>query len=388
MGNCCKQTAQKNFSSSIQLNDFLQRKSLPPEQLEQLQNPIYHQSSLMIKTITWIKDSHDLFDYENTNRVTQYLMINSSNKLYRDKTSGIIHSNEYKTSGINTQNQQGKTLIQIENRQNCFWIQPRQTKNNDYHVWLVIKSIQQNDYGVKLQYNDVIRVGKVEIKLKELKFIEGEKKIDENETIVSQSVDEQRCRICLIGSESADDPKIEPCNCSGTMAFIHLKCLQHWIVTKYKMENCNSIVFLWDQMKCELCHSNFKRKLQLNGQRVDLVEISKRQFQNYAVLEIKKSLLKSKERQTYILNLQKLEEFKIGRANDNHIRLCDISVSRLHCKLILHNNEFYIEDNNSKFGTLLKLRNSMPILREFQNMQIQVGRTLFEFENVSNDCCK
>ncbi|CAD8126753.1 unnamed protein product [Paramecium sonneborni] len=374
MGNCCKQSGSKNFSSSIQLNDILQRKSLLLEQLEQLQNPVYNQSSLKIKMTTWIKDSHDLFDYENTNRITQSLTINSSIKLYRDKTSGKIQ-----------QNQLGKTLIRIENKQNCFWIEPRQTKNEDEDVWLVIKSIQQRDGGgLKLQCNDVIRVGKVEIKLKELNFDKGEKKQDERETILSQSIDELRCRICLLGSESVDDPKIEPCNCSGTMALIHLKCLQHWIVTKYNMESCNSIIFLWDQMKCELCRSNFKRKLQLNGQIVDLVELSKRQFQNYAILEMKKPLIKSKERLTYILNLEKVEQFKIGRANDNHIRLCDISVSRFHCKLILHNNQFYIEDNNSKFGSLLKLRKSMPLLREFSNIQIQVGRTLFEFENVSN----
>ncbi|CAK76389.1 unnamed protein product (macronuclear) [Paramecium tetraurelia] len=366
MGNCCKQTGEKNFSS-IQLNDLLQRKSLLLEQLQQLQNPVYNQTSLQIKMITWIKDSHDLFDYENTNRIAQSLTINSSIKLYRDKSSGKIQST-----------QQGKTLIRIENRQNCFWIEPRQAKNDDHHVWLVIKSISQQENGVKLQYNDVIRVGKVEIKLKETSFRY------ERETILSQSVDDQRCRICLLGSESIDDPKIEPCNCSGTMALIHLKCLQHWIVTKYNMESSNAIVFLWDLMKCELCRSNFKRKLQLNGQTVDLVELSKRQFQSYAVLEMKKPLLKSKERLTYILNLEKLEQFKIGRANDNHIRLCDISVSRFHCKLTLHNKEFYIQDNNSKFGTLLKLKQSMPLLKEFQNVQVQVGRTLFEFENVSN----
>ncbi|CAD8183701.1 unnamed protein product [Paramecium pentaurelia] len=376
MGNCCKQTGEKNFSS-IQLNDLLQRKSLLLEQLQQLQNPVYNQTSLQIKMVTWIKDSHDLFDYENTNRIAQSLTINSSIKLYRDKTSGKIQSV-----------QQGKTLIRIENRQNCFWIEPRQTKNDDHNVWLVIKSIQYKDNGVKLQYNDVIRVGKVEIKLKELHFDIGEKKLDERETILSQSIDEQRCRICLLGSESIDDPKIEPCNCSGTMALIHLKCLQHWIITKYNMESSNAIVFLWDLMKCELCRSNFKRKLQLNGQTVDLVELSKRQFQSYAILEMKKPLMKSKERLTYILNLEKLEQFKIGRANDNHIRLCDISVSRFHCKLILHNQEFYIQDNNSKFGTLLKLKQSMPLLKEFQNVQIQVGRTLFEFENVSNSYSK
>ncbi|CAK79304.1 unnamed protein product (macronuclear) [Paramecium tetraurelia] len=326
--------------------------------------------------ITWIKDSHDLFDYENTNRIAQSLTINSSIKLYRDKSSGKIQST-----------QQGKTLIRIENRQNCFWIEPRvcicmqelaSQKTMTIMFGQLQKSISQQENGVKLQYNDVIRVGKVEIKLKELHFDVSEKKLDERETILSQSVDDQRCRICLLGSESIDDPKIEPCNCSGTMALIHLKCLQHWIVTKYNMESSNAIVFLWDLMKCELCRQQFQTE-NYNSMVKQLI------WWNQArVLEMKKPLLKSKERLTYILNLEKLEQFKIGRANDNHIRLCDISVSRFHCKLTLHNKEFYIQDNNSKFGTLLKLKQSMPLLKEFQNVQVQVGRTLFEFENVSN----
>lgn len=81
------------------------------------------------------------------------------------------------------------------------------------------------------------------MKLKEVQFSD---RCDNRETITSQSVDEERCRICLIGSESADDPKIAPCCCSGTMALIHLKCLQHWIVTKYNLEGNHIIVFMWD----------------------------------------------------------------------------------------------------------------------------------------------
>lgn len=93
----------------------------------------------------------------------------------------------------------------------------------------------------------------------------------------------------------------------------------------------------------------------LNGSQVDLIELSKRQFNNYAIVEIKKNISRV-ERCTYILNLEKLEQFKVGRANDNHIRLCDISVSRFHCKLVLTQKEFYVADNNSKFGTLLKAK--------------------------------
>jgi hypothetical protein len=50
--------------------------------------------------------------------------------------------------------------------------------------------------------NDVLRIGKVEMKLTELHFGDDLKVPDENnrDTILSQSTDEDRCRICLLSS--------------------------------------------------------------------------------------------------------------------------------------------------------------------------------------------
>lgn len=46
---------------------------------------------------------------------------------------------------------------------------------------------------------------------------------------------------------------------------------------------------------------------------------------------------------------------RIGRGNDNDLKLNDISVSRIHAfiKRDPKDGSFYIEDNNSKFGTLV-----------------------------------
>lgn len=45
----------------------------------------------------------------------------------------------------------------------------------------------------------------------------------------------------------------------------------------------------------------------------------------------------------------------MGRGSDCEIKISDISVSRTHARLIKANNKFYIEDLDSKFGTLCKL---------------------------------
>ena len=38
------------------------------------------------------------------------------------------------------------------------------------------------------------------------------------------------CRICLDGDlkDEPDNPLISPCNCSGSMKYVHLECLATW----------------------------------------------------------------------------------------------------------------------------------------------------------------
>ena len=44
--------------------------------------------------MTWNKDSYDLFDYENANRIVQQMTIDKSTYFYRDEMSGKIEPGE------------------------------------------------------------------------------------------------------------------------------------------------------------------------------------------------------------------------------------------------------------------------------------------------------
>lgn len=46
-----------------------------------------------------------------------------------------------------------------------------------------------------------------------------------------------------------------------------------------------------------------------------------------------------------------------GRGNDSDVKISDISVSRLHALLKIKEDKIYIEDHQSKFGTLILLQN-------------------------------
>ena len=54
-------------------------------------------------------------------------------------------------------------------------------------------------------------------------------------------------------------------------------------------------------------------------------------------------------------------EFVIGRDNNVNIRITDISVSKNHSKITYFDNNFYVQDYQSKFGTLILLQAPFPI---------------------------
>ena len=57
-------------------------------------------------------------------------------------------------------------------------------------------------------------------------------------------------------------------------------------------------------------------------------------------------------------------EFKLGRGHESEVRINDISVSRCHALIRYKDDGFYIEDNNSKFGTIVLLKDKLTLEEE------------------------
>jgi len=66
------------------------------------------------------------------------------------------------------------------------------------------------------------------------------------------------CRICLVDEPGIENPFVAPCNCAGTMKYVHIKCLQKWLKNRLKTTSrplYSSIE--WKPLDCELCQSHF-----------------------------------------------------------------------------------------------------------------------------------
>lgn len=96
------------------------------------------------------------------------------------------------------------------------------------------------------------------------------------------------CRICQMGEDSASNPLLQPCHCTGSLQFVHQECIKRWLCSKiHSGEPRNTAQFvqstepaeptccfragtnLESVTTCELC----KKKLHLHIDDFDIEEL-------------------------------------------------------------------------------------------------------------------
>lgn len=81
-----------------------------------------------------------------------------------------------------------------------------------------------------------------------------------------KSLNMSECRICL--NSSNESILISPCKCSGSIKYVHPKCLQRWLKEKYPNRHRNMIVrsrSCGTGLKCELCKFEFQGTFRFLG---------------------------------------------------------------------------------------------------------------------------
>ena len=269
----------------------------------------------------------------------------------------------------------------------------------------------------------------------------GDKKEKEKE---KKNNSQKICRICYLEEDDANlNPLIRPCKCSGSMKYIHLKCLIFWIKTKIEIDNSEYLdngkytIFSSEKIECELCKEIFPDYLKHNNRLYNLMDLEQNfgeekdnENNNIIITESEinkkeKNKKKSDEEKSqrgggggggtkkksevpyivfdsisyekntpsyrYIAKFSN-NELKIGRGIDMDLIMNDLSISRNHCHLELNENgEVLLNDTNSKFGTLILVQTKKIEILEKQTLTIQVGRTFFNIlykkHNSLFSCC-
>ena len=174
------------------------------------------------------------------------------------------------------------------------------------------------------------------------------------------------CRICL-SEEEPGNPIISPCDCIGSVKYIHLNCISEWLDSKrHKKETPYVNSYIWRGLECEICKGAYRDEVTINGKVLSLLKyVIHPNASQYMIIE---SVTNSTSKTIHVVNFSARNKIKVGRGGCCEVRITDVSVSRHNSTFSLietppksNNWHLGVSDERSKFGTLVFVRRPIPL---------------------------
>lgn len=344
-----------------------------------------------MKSLTWTRQSHGLFDYESKSIKKKDLKATSSGTLIRrgDAVSFV-------TDGIpeveDEESEEQTVMFDLKHEDRGKGTVPPylsanlENDTND-RLWLVIRSLKEKGY--QIQRNDIIKLGRMKFRIKEFRtskeyFNAGEDlesefcEVKQVEQLESKESEDKMCRVCWMDGMEEDNPLVSPCSCTGSVKYIHFNCLQKWLLSKMTCkEGQNHQTLSWKQFECDLCKDPFSYCFKFGEKLMNIVEMDKPQDEStpYIILE-SLSIGKNSSRVVHLVKASDgHNKFTLGRGHESDLRINDISVSRLHAYLNYSDDIWNLVDCRSKFGTLALHQGNLDLELD-KPRTLQIGRTV------------
>jgi len=352
-----------------------------------------------VKAVTWNKDSHGLFDYENSYYDMKKFIIGDTATLARmnNEIACITESDELDQaqrdslepllSIAKTARSEGRYHLDIQSP----------ALPNKEAVHLIVRSLKCRDgrtqRGYSLAPGDIMKLGRVEYKVTEMQVgndpssariaesgtqLPTDTLFDANCQARPSTDHEHVCKYCLmdkVNDVDLDNLMLYPCKCSGSSAGVHFGCLRNWVQYKIIAKQGNNVSnYHWKKLECEICLEPLPRRIQFGSGIFELINIDKPQTP-HIILE---KLSDDQKTSSFVLIVPEAGQvIKMGRGHQCDFRISDISVSRIHAHLKFDDGKFLIYDNDSKFGTLVLLSQNYTVKED--KAAVQIGRTVFTF---------
>jgi len=321
-------------------------------------------SSLYVFARTWTRDSHGLFDYESQHFTATSFETSGLGRLHRVGDEVRLMDG----------GSQGEQLMAVERDGEGFRVMGR-TREED--LWVVAKYLK----GQVLVKDLVVKLGRVRFRVREVVGGEDPQESgsdtasseDEVDIIdVPGEHDETSCRICYDRESEEDNPLLSFCKCDGSVKYTHLLCLKQWLRSKVGVRPTQSCTtYSWKSLECEICKMELPLSLRRRGQLFSLFDFEKPQCP-YIILEASCSE-HSTAKYVHVISTAAKSSIRLGRGHDSDVRINDISVSRCHAVIKFEGGVFRLEDNSSKFGTLVQVAGPVGVA---ERLVLQAGRSL------------
>ena len=392
---------------------------------------------------TWNKDAHGLFDYEsdqinkNTfsiekggklnrnekNNSTEYVPDKNDNSFFlTGSQSSSTTSNDCLAYFYNEYGNKIKLSKNINNyyeynKKNILIVQEKMYKLINQTELKSIKKEYLCNYKYKPKINDIIRFGRVQFIVRNLKdkstILEDNNNNNDlinnnndnnnniNNIYLPNNNDEMKfpnnikCKGCNKpedNNKNNNNPLLKICPCSKSYYF-HYKCFKKHI--KENIEDYNytendytnskslKIITIYNFL-CPFCDEPYNPIIIKNKKEYNILPYEVKKDSFHIILE-SINLLKENIFTVMILLFyfpKKNEEYFLGRGHEATFKISDISISRVHSKFYVDSKEnIVIEDLGSKFGTLHLIREDYDLDEICEKkIKIQIGRTVFWIE--------
>ena len=383
--------------------------------------------SYKINCVTWSKDAHALFDYESEEITKNIFTLGKGGKIFLDEKKGTTkyepdnqedgffltggHSSSSEGCLINFFNEYGAhTRVTKKIKEEYEYNKESITEIQSMLYYVVsqkelkgIKREYKSEYDYKPEINDIIRFGRVQFIVRSMKDKSTNNTNDNGDNTYSNKSlflpnDNSNlkpnknnkvliCELCEKKEiDNINNPVIKVCPCKEC-PLLHLNCFKNEYIKKDKMFYYSSKDYMSGTLKivslinflCPFCNEPYNPIIKINSNFHNILPYSFDKNIYHLVLE---SINFVKEGVYCMMIIifsfpNKKEEFFLGRGHEASFKISDISISRVHAKIYLKNDNVVIDDLGSKFGTLLLVRNNIDVSEMIEKkMKIQIGRNV------------
>uniref|UniRef100_A0A7S2NH20 RING-CH-type domain-containing protein n=1 Tax=Haptolina brevifila TaxID=156173 RepID=A0A7S2NH20_9EUKA len=169
--------------------------------------------------------------------------------------------------------------------------------------------------------------------------------------------DAPQCYICYEEGH-VGNPLINPCQCAGSVKYVHLNCLQRWI----QPEGSSAV-----NTHCPVCKARYPEKTQAMMVRPPAILLES--WSNHRTLKLR-----------HWVSFAQHGTASLGRFTDhNDVVIPDHSVSGEHALIVHAKDEFWLHDRESSNGSFIRL--CTPLKLQFgESLHLKMGKSLLQLQ--------